>query len=172
MKKNYKKIFIITISIFMIFGFIYAIDLGIDVGSKAVDFSLEEISSVVPFKLSNYYGKNPVLVNFFATWCPYCVKEIPELNKINNIYGKKGLVVVAINVQEKKEKVANFIDRKKILYKILLDVNAEVAQKKYKVFGIPTNILINSKGVIVFRGNDLPTEDEIKKNLINKKTNK
>ncbi|MFH0948519.1 MAG: TlpA disulfide reductase family protein [Elusimicrobiota bacterium] len=141
---------------------------GIDVGNKSVDFSIRELSSTAAFKLSNYEGQTPVLVNFFATWCPYCVEEIPELNKIHNGYGKKGLVVASINVQEREKKVADFVKRKKMLYKILLDTDSEVA-KKFKVYGLPTNILIDSKGMIVFRGNNLPNESEIEKVLSKKK---
>ncbi|MBI5573988.1 MAG: TlpA family protein disulfide reductase [Elusimicrobia bacterium] len=148
----------------LFFNYLFSASPGIDVGNKSVDFSLKVLSSTETFKLSNYDGKNPVLVNFFATWCSYCIEEIPELNKIHNEYSRKGLIVVSINVQERESKVVDFVKRKKILYKILLDANSEVS-KKFKVYGIPTNILINSKGVIVFRGNNLPDESEIEKVL-------
>lgn len=147
---------------------LYSTPPGIDVGNKSVDFSLQEISSTATFKLSNYKGKNPVLVNFFATWCPYCAEEISELNKIQNEFGKKGLIVVSVNVQEKEDRVASFIKRKKVLYRVILDANADVASK-FKVLGFPTNILIDSKGVIVFRSSNLPDEKEIKKVLPKKK---
>lgn len=162
-----KKFILVFLSIFLPFYFafvLYSAEPGIDAGNKSVDFSLKVISSTEIFKLSSYDGKNPVLVNFFATWCPYCVEEIPELNKIHNEYGRKGLVIASINVQERESKVADFAKRKKILYKILLDVNSEVS-KKFKVYGIPTNILIDSKGTIVFRGNNLPDEKDIEKAL-------
>lgn len=156
---------------FSFFTSVFSAQPGIDVGNKSVDFSLKILSSTETFKLSKYAGKNPVLLNFFATWCPYCVEEIPQLSKIHNKYGNKGLIVVSINVQERENKVVNFVKRKKILHKILLDVNAEVA-KEFKVYGIPTNILIDSKGVIVFRGNNLPDENEIEKVLPKKKSKK
>jgi len=143
---------------------LYSASPGIDIGNKSVDFSLKILSSTETFKLSNYDGKNPVLVNFFATWCPYCVQEIPELNELRSKYTPKGLIVVSVNVQEKEDKVTNFVKKKKIQYNILLDANADVS-KKFKVYGIPTNILIDSKGVIVFRGNNLPDESLIEKVL-------
>lgn len=145
-----------------------AADLGIDVGNKSIDFSLKEVSSADTFKLSNYNSKNPVLISFFATWCPYCVQEIPNLNKIQNEYGKKGLIVVGVDIQEKEEKIADFAKKKKILYKILLDIKSEASQQ-FKVYGIPTSILIDSKGIIVFRGNSLPDEKDIEKVLVKKK---
>ncbi|MDD5688576.1 MAG: TlpA disulfide reductase family protein [Elusimicrobia bacterium] len=150
---------------------IYSADLGIDVGNKALDFSLKELSSKSNFKLSNYTGKSPVFLSFFATWCKYCNDEVPELNKIYNEYSKKGLVVISVNVQEREEKVSSFVQKKKILYRILLDSSAEVSNK-FKVYGIPTNMLIDSKGVIVFRGNDMPDVKEIEKILLKKKNKK
>ena len=169
MKKKYGY-YVIVIFMYFLTGLtcLFSADSGIDVGNKSIDFSLNEISSTTTFKLSKYNGKNPVLINFFATWCPYCVQEIPELNKVYTEYNKKGLIVAAVNVQEKNEKVASFIKKKKVLYKILLDSNGEVS-KKFKVFGLPTNILINSKGVIVFRGNNMPSKEDIEKILSSKK---
>ncbi|MFA5779786.1 MAG: TlpA disulfide reductase family protein [Elusimicrobiota bacterium] len=170
--KNYGLFLILILNFqFSIFNCLYSAPPGIDVGNKSVDFSLKVLSSAETFKLSNYDGKNPVLVNFFATWCPYCVEEIPVLNKIHNEYGKKGLLIASINIQERESKVADFVKRKKILYKILLDTDSEVS-KKFKVYGIPTNILIDSKGVIVFRGNNLPDEKDIEKVLPRKKAKK
>lgn len=144
---------------------------GIDIGDKSVDFTLKEISSPATFKLSNYEGKSAVLVNFFATWCPYCTQEIPDLHKIQKEFGDKGLVIASVNVQESEGKVANFVRKKKIMYKVLLDSDADVS-KKFKVYGIPTNILIDSKGTIVFRGNSLPEIEDIEKSLPKKKTKK
>ncbi|PIU83541.1 MAG: hypothetical protein COS68_03500 [Elusimicrobia bacterium CG06_land_8_20_14_3_00_38_11] len=162
---------LITYSLIHLATCLYSASVGIDVGNKSVDFSLKILSSTETFKLSNYESKNPILVNFFATWCPYCAEEIPELNKIHNKYGKKGLVVASINVQERENKVADFVKRKKIVYKILLDADSDVS-KKFKVYGIPTNILIDSKGVVVFRGNNLPDESLIEKVLPKKKSKK
>ena len=148
----------------LFFNCLFSAAPGIDVGNKSVDFSLKVLSSTEICKLSNYYGKNPVLVNFFATWCPYCVEEIPELNELQKKYAPKGLIIVSVNVQEKEEKILRFVKKKRARYNILLDTTAEAAEK-FKVYGIPTNILIDSKGVIVFRGNNLPDEKEIEKVL-------
>ncbi|MBN1384890.1 MAG: TlpA family protein disulfide reductase [Elusimicrobia bacterium] len=147
---------------------LYCADLGIDVGNESINFSLRQVSSTETFKLSDYKTKNPVLLSFFATWCPSCVREIPELSKIYKEYNKKGLEIVSVNVQENEEKVTTFMRRKNISHKVLLDINAGVT-KEFKVYGIPTNILINTEGIIVFRGYDLPAEKEIEKVLIKPK---
>ncbi|HAM38695.1 MAG: hypothetical protein A2474_05450 [Elusimicrobia bacterium RIFOXYC2_FULL_34_12] len=161
---KYKNIFLILTFNFLLFSCLYSADLGIDVGNKTIDFSLNKLSSTTSFKISEYINKKPVLINFFATWCPYCVQEIPELNRFYKEYNDKGLIIVSINIQEKYKKVESFAKAKKILYEVLFDSNAEVSNK-FKVYGIPTNILVDSKGIIVFRGNNLPEEKEIEKIL-------
>ena len=91
------------------------------------------------------------------------------MNRIYSEYAEEGLEVISINVQEDEKKIADFVRKKKITYKVLLDMTAEAA-KKFKVYGIPTNILINPKGIITFRGYDLPEKEEIKKVLVKPKT--
>lgn len=167
-KKQILSCFLIPIFSCFLISCLYSADLGIDVGNKSIDFSLREMSSTTTFKLSDYEGKNPILVNFFATWCSYCAQEIPELNNIYKKYGEKGLIVVSVNLQEREEKIVRFAEKKKIRYKILLDINAEVA-KKFKVYSIPTNILVDSRGIIVFRRHNLPDGKEIKKILVEKR---
>lgn len=163
-KINFYQFLLIFFHIFC-FGFIYSADSGIDVGNKSIDFSLRQVSSTATFRLSDYENISPVLLNFFATWCPSCRQEIPELNRIYREYGKKGLEIVSVNVQENETAVADFAGKKKIIYRILLDSSA-VAVKKFKVYGLPTNILIDSKGIIVFRGYDLPENEEIERVLV------
>ncbi|MFH1541150.1 MAG: TlpA disulfide reductase family protein [Elusimicrobiota bacterium] len=152
----------------LLFTSVFFASPNVDIENKSVNFLLKELSSTNTFELSNYSGKTPVLINFFTTWCPYCVREIPELNKIVSKYGPKMLTVVSINVQERERKVVNFVVREKILHKVLLDTQAEVT-KKFKIHGLPTNILIDSKGMIVFRGNNLPQESDIEKVLLHQK---
>lgn len=152
----------------LFFACLFASDLGIEVGNKSVDFSLQQVSSEAVFKLSDYETKTPVLLNFFATWCPSCIREIPELNRMHKEYEKKGLEIVSVNVQEDEETVADFAGKKKIIHKILLD-SAGSAVKKFKVYELPTNILIDSKGIIVFRSYDLPSSEEVEKVLVKSK---
>ncbi|MEW6555939.1 MAG: TlpA disulfide reductase family protein [Elusimicrobiota bacterium] len=162
------RIFLILIFTFYLLPAVttclYSVAPGIDVGNKSIDFSLKVLSSTETFELSNYKGKKSVLVVFFATWCSYCTQEIPTLNRIYNEYGHKRLQIVAINIRENEKKIASFVKRKKILYPIAVDTKAEVAEK-FKVYGIPTNILINTSGIIVFRGSDLPADKVIEKTL-------
>ena len=113
---------------------------------KAPDFSLQDLQGR-KFKLSENKGK-PVLLAFGATWCPSCREEIPRLKEIFANYGKKGLVMVNIDIQESQDKVSRFADRYKLTYPVLLDEKAEVA-RSYGVRGIPTLVLVDKEGMIL-----------------------
>ncbi|MCX7911313.1 MAG: TlpA family protein disulfide reductase, partial [Endomicrobia bacterium] len=83
---------------------------------KYIDFEAQQIVSTDTFKLSSIVGKKLILINFWTTWCPYCVREIPELKEYQTEYGKKGFVVVAVNIDEPRNKVSNFVEKNEINY--------------------------------------------------------
>ncbi|HLA29229.1 MAG TPA: TlpA disulfide reductase family protein [Syntrophales bacterium] len=115
---------------------------------KAPDFVLKDLQGR-KFRLSENIGK-PVLLIFGATWCPFCRDEIPRLKDIYANYGKRGLVMLNIDIQESKEKVSRFASSYKLPYRVLLDEEADVAES-YGVRGVPTMVLIDKKGMIVCR---------------------
>lgn len=137
---------------------------------KYLDFVLPNLDSK-NVKLSDFVGEKVVLLNFWTTWCPYCVREIPELKKYYSEYKDKGLEIVAVNIQESYKQVKNFVSKKGIEYVILLDKDGVVANQ-YGVRGIPTNILINKDGEIIFAGYTLPSEETIKQILFSKQSQK
>lgn len=113
---------------------------------KADDFSLRDLEGR-EFTLSNYRGK-PVLLIFATTWCGYCRAEIPRFKDIYNKYGKRGLEVVNIDIQEPQERVARFSRRYELPYRILLDEGGRVAER-YSIRGVPTLVLIDGQGKII-----------------------
>lgn len=86
-----------------------------------------------------------VLLNFWATWCPFCREEIPDLIKLQNKYKKDGFTVIGIDSGESQVKVSSFVKKSGINYPVLLDADKNVT-RKYKVMGIPTSILIDQTG--------------------------
>ncbi len=130
---------------------------------KYIDFELPSLTTTT-FKLSNIVGKKLVLLNFWATWCPYCVREIPQLKQIYETYKDKGLEIVAVNLGDSYKEVASFAERYNIRYTILLDQKGTSA-RSYMVQGIPTNFLIDLKGNIIFAGHHLPDAGLIEPNL-------
>jgi peroxiredoxin len=117
---------------------------------KAPDFALEALEGGT-VRLSGFRGQADVLLVFGATWCSFCVKEIPELNEVHETYKDRGLKLLSIDVQESKRKVASFAERYDISYTLLLDTSGEVASS-YNVRGIPHLVFIDKKGDILFEG--------------------
>ncbi|MFN3550659.1 MAG: peroxiredoxin family protein [Endomicrobiia bacterium] len=132
---------------------------------KYIDFELQKLSSTETIKLSSFVGKNLILLNFLTTWCPYCVREIPQLKQLQEKYEDKGLKIIAVNIGEKETEVEKFVKKQDITYTVLLDLQGKVA-RQYAVRGIPTNFLINLKGEIIFAGHHLPDELLIERNLL------
>ena len=114
----------------------------------APDFSLAELASGEEISLSQFAGQ-PVLVVFWATWCPHCLNEMPALNELQKNYGEKGLVLLAINVGESQASVSSYKIRNNLTFRILLDPQKAVEQK-YKVTGIPAHFFIKPNGVISY----------------------
>lgn len=98
--------------------------------------------------LEAYKGKW-VLVNFWATWCPPCLEEIPDLISLNDKYSKTKLVVIGIAMDYRDPKqVTDFADSMFITYPIVLG-NATIAAQVGKVEGLPTTYLYNPEGKMV-----------------------
>jgi len=131
---------------------------------KYFDFELPVVNSTETLKLSNIVGKKLVLLNFWATWCPYCVREIPDLKNVYEKYKDKGLEIVAVNIGESSKEVSKFVEIKEIKYKVVLDQKTQVA-RMYGVRGIPTNFLIGLDGNVIFADYVMPDEKIIEENL-------
>ena len=112
----------------------------------APDFNLRKFN-LGRVKLSDYRGK-VVLVNFWATWCPPCVKEIPDFVALTDDYGEKGLIILGISLDKNPQQVLpGFIRKYKINYPILLD-DGRVAGVYGGVTAIPTTFLVDREGNI------------------------
>jgi len=117
------------------------------VGKAAPDFSLTDMQGQ-QVSLSQYKGQ-VVVLNFWATWCPPCREEMPSMEKLYRDYKDKGLVMLAVNVEENGRKaVAGFLQRQPYSFPILLDTQS-VAQNTYGVFRFPESFIIDRNGVVV-----------------------
>jgi len=111
----------------------------------APDFALEGMDGE-NYRLSDFQGKK-VMINFWATWCPYCVKEMPDLSKLAQEYSEE-LVVLAINVDESQSKIQKFLDENpEIDLNILVDPKGKTAGT-YGANALPLTIAINSDGSV------------------------
>ncbi|MFZ5801355.1 MAG: TlpA family protein disulfide reductase [Candidatus Omnitrophota bacterium] len=135
---------------------------GASIDKKAPEFSLEDIKGD-KVNLKELCGK-PILLKFWTSWCPFCRKEIPKVNKLYEDYSQKGLVILAIDIEETKAKISSFAQKQNIKYKILFDLDGEVA-KSYEVMGVPTYVLIDKDCLIRYTGNSRPERTLIEKLL-------
>jgi len=114
-------------------------------GDIAPDFSLSDLSGA-PQHLPK--GK-VVLLNFWATWCPPCRKEMPSMAELHKRLNDKGLVIVAASVDKDRNQLAGFVREYSIPFEVLHDADASVS-RRYGVFRYPETFLIDRSGKVRF----------------------
>ncbi|OJV92443.1 MAG: hypothetical protein BGO39_31470 [Chloroflexi bacterium 54-19] len=114
------------------------------IGSLAPDFTLNTLDNQV-VKLSQYRGK-PVLINFWATWCPPCEAELPMLEQTYQANQDK-LVILGVNMREDAGTVAGRVDKAGLKYPVVLDGNGDVTNR-YQVRVFPTSLFIDKNGIV------------------------
>ena len=116
----------------------YCLPLHKGAGDLSFDFQLETLDSDAIFALSEHLG-HPVWVNFFASWCGPCNREMPDVTSIAAAYADKGLRVFGIDVEEHEDKVRAFRKQYEIAFPILLDRTSSVFHT-FGLHGIPSHI--------------------------------
>ena len=130
----------------------------VDVAAK--DFELEDLKGN-KVKLSDYEGQI-VFLNFWATWCPPCRAEMPDMEEIHKEYGDRGVAILAVNStsmelrggndsKKARKQVEEFIESAGFTFPVLLDSDDEVLVKYNNIVpitGIPTTFMIDKKGQI------------------------
>jgi peroxiredoxin len=156
-----KKIlyFFLVMMVVLSFGCADASKSGMFEGNTAGTFTAYDLDGKA-VSLDEYLGKEPVLLVFFATWCPPCRKEVPELIKINDLYADKGLKLIATSLDNSVNVLPGFIKKNRIDYTVWHDAGKS-AQQLYEIQGIPTNILIDSNGIIRSRTHHPPHSKDI-----------
>jgi thiol-disulfide isomerase/thioredoxin len=118
---------------------------GTEIGEAAPNFTLPNLNNK-KINLSDYQGTK-VFINFWASWCPPCRAEMPDLQTLNENY-KDEIVILAVNVGENKSTAANFMMQNELNFSVLLDKDKSTAQN-YLVRGVPTSYLLDQNGVII-----------------------
>jgi peroxiredoxin len=142
-------------------------DGGLDVGKTAPDFTLQTIDGK-SLKLSDLRGKK-VLLNFFATWCPPCNGEMPDLETFYKGNKNNDITVLAVNLttsEQNTKNISNFISKYGLTFPVVLDPKGNISNI-YQVINIPTSYYIDTKGVIREKMVGAMTKDTMK-NLISK----
>lgn len=136
---------------------------GIQKGNEAPDFDLATINGEQT-KLSNYRGKK-VILNFWASWCPPCKAEMPNIEKFYKENKDQDVIVLAVNLttaEKNKNDVQQFIKDQGLTFPVLLDEQGKVGNM-YQTFTIPTSYIINTKGIVQQKFVGPMSEEIIKK---------
>ena len=154
----------LIIGIYAVFSTLYKPDNSVKIGSLAPEFSLATLDKQV-LQLSDFEGKS-LIINFWGTFCPPCVNEMPALQKQYNQWKEDNVVVLGINLSESTITVKNFINQYDITFPIVIDNNDQI-RKRYNVRYYPTTFFVDSSSIIqeIFIG-EMKEEDII--NGINK----
>jgi peroxiredoxin len=121
------------------------------IGEAAPNFTLLNLAGQ-PVSLSDYKGK-VVLVNFWASWCPSCLSEMPDYKQVYQQHdGPAGdFVVLGVNVQEDQAQVEDYALGLGLTFPVLLDEDGDVTTRQYQVTGMPGSFIIDRQGVIFYR---------------------
>jgi len=127
-----------------------------DLARRGADFTLADLEGR-KWTLTSLRG-SVVLVNFWATWCPPCRKEIPDLDALYQRFKHEGLVILAIS-DEEAGKVQPFVAERKLSYPVLLDAGGNV-NKLFRVEGIPKSFVYDREGKLVAQSIDMRTRKQ------------
>ena len=131
-------------------------------GKEAPNFAFR-YSDGSSYALADFKGQ-PVIVNFWATWCPPCRREMPGLVKAYETYKDDGLMIIEVDVAEPPATVAKFVEEYKMTMPVVLDQRQEVT-RLYRTDSFPTSFFIDKDGVIQVRWVGYLPEDQLELNL-------
>ena len=115
-------------------------------GKAAPDFELDLLTGG-KVKLADHKGKDVVILDFWATWCPPCRKAMPVLIDVASRYADQGVVFYAVDMREDPQTIKTFMRQNNVDMPVALDKTAEVA-RLYGVEGIPQTVLIDKNGKV------------------------
>ena len=134
------------------------IKIGLEIGDRAPNFELATLEGEV-VSLSDYQG-GPVMINFWATWCPPCRAEMPDMEQL---YQDTAIEILAVNLtqtEESEKQVREFVNEYELTFPILMDMDIDVAML-YQIQSIPTSIFLDAERTIQFIAYSALTYDQM-----------
>ncbi|MGM0437314.1 MAG: TlpA family protein disulfide reductase [Bacillota bacterium] len=138
-----------------------AAEIGTEVGKKAPNFTLKNMDNQ-EVTLRELEGQK-VFINFWASWCPPCKAEMPDIQKLYENYGED-IKIIAVNLEEEKTKIENYLENENLDFTILLDKNKKVANQ-YLIRAIPTSYFLDENGIIIEKNLGVLSYDKMKEIL-------
>ena len=141
-------------------------DVGLKVGASAPAVTVETLDGA-KVDLASYFGKTPVVIEFWATWCSNCKDLEPAMRAAKSRYGNRvRFVGVAVGVNQSTERVRRYSDKYKVPFEVLYDRRGDAVER----YGVPATsyiVVVNKKGKIVYTGlgGDQDVDTAIKRGL-------
>ncbi|MGH2544730.1 MAG: peroxiredoxin family protein [Ardenticatenaceae bacterium] len=125
-----------------------AVGYSLEAGEPAPDFTLPTLDGA-SVTLSELRGQ-PVLINFWATWCPPCRLEMPDLQRAYETHEASSFVILAVDLafQDSHEAVQAFVEEFGLTFPVLLDESGEVAEELYDLRGLPMSVFVDREGIV------------------------
>ncbi len=127
-------------------------------GAAAQGFVFKDMQGQAQ-RLSDYRGKW-VLVNFWATWCPPCLEEVPDLVALHEAHKKTDLVVIGVALDSTGESVVDFVAKKHVSYPVVVG-DYELAEQVGEVNALPTSYLFDPTGKLVSYQEGMVTRESV-----------
>jgi thiol-disulfide isomerase/thioredoxin len=130
----------------------------------ALKYTLKDIGNK-PVNLESFKGK-VILLDFWATWCGPCKIEIPWFIEFQNTYGKQGLQVVGVSIDDTLDKLKPFVANMKMNYVVLQGLDHDDFQDAFgPMFGVPVTVLISRDGKSCFKHVGLSSKPEFERQI-------
>lgn len=138
---------------------------GVETGQLAPDFALPKLSEDFAIKNLHNFRGSPIVLSFWTTWCPYCLRQTPTLVEAHRQWREHGIQFVGVNVKEDFSVVEPYVQQHGIEYPILLDADGAVASV-YAVQGYPTTYFLDGNNRIVARHVGALTKEQLQNYLL------
>lgn len=132
---------------------------GVEVGGPLPDFAVRTFAGKTLSRAS--LTGRPLLLVFWNTWCPDCMRELPKINRLAERFGPRGLVVLAVNtgLNDSERKARAYWKKSGYVFPTGYDHTFEIG-KIFAVPGVPTIFLVDAKGVVRYKQSRLPGDVE------------
>jgi thiol-disulfide isomerase/thioredoxin len=135
---------------------------SVEVGDPMPGFAIQTFDGARTSH-ETFKGK-PLLLIFWNTWCPNCVRELPEIERLHEAYGPRGLAILGVNtaMNDSEAKARAYWERSDYKFPGAFDRYFETGQA-FRIFSVPTILLIDSRGIVRYKQARLP--DDVDKRL-------
>jgi cytochrome c biogenesis protein CcmG/thiol:disulfide interchange protein DsbE len=165
-----RKLILILVGLIVITGGYWygrVADTGENKSPTSNDSSVRVGKVLTPFTLVGLDGSSVTLgqpgkitvINFWATWCPPCQEEMPEMEAFAT-HNREKVDFYAVNLKESQDKIRDFMNKNKYTMPVLLDKEGEIGAK-FQISAIPTTVIINKHGMIKYRKSGGMTRSEL-----------